>query len=367
MKKNGWLVFALVLVIIFVFFSCEKTDDGTVQAPAPQPPAGDASSGDSETKHDHSFTQQLADPTYLKSEATCTSAAEYYYSCACGEKGENTFRSGSPATHDYASSVVKATCKTEGYTLYTCDCGASYKGNYTAKSFAHDFVYQSEEGNAWICADCSLKAIEYGNADGTYFRDTNCKYYITGDELTSSDYTIFVYGTGNMPDFNNNEEENRPAWYDYLPFVKKIVIAEGITSIGAYAFYHTNTATTVEYVISDTVKTIRSYALGLRTNYIVLGKSVERIENQGILYQNVRDGVYLPKSVVYMYDFSGSITYCYEGTQQELYAITTTAYNKTISLKEYFSRWSDPASMFSIYLNAKSFQDRSEYWQYTKQ
>ena len=34
-------------------------------------------------------------------------------------------------THSYTSKVVKPTCTAQGYTLYTCSCGNSYKGNYT--------------------------------------------------------------------------------------------------------------------------------------------------------------------------------------------------------------------------------------------
>jgi hypothetical protein len=46
----------------------------------------------------HSFTKE--DTSYLKSEATCTSSAIYYKSCAvCGEKGTTTFQYGFPLGH----------------------------------------------------------------------------------------------------------------------------------------------------------------------------------------------------------------------------------------------------------------------------
>lgn len=51
-------------------------------------------------KCDHSFTKE--DTTYLKSEATCTSPAVYYKSCAiCGEKGTETFEVGDAPSHNY--------------------------------------------------------------------------------------------------------------------------------------------------------------------------------------------------------------------------------------------------------------------------
>ena len=42
----------------------------------------------------HSFDQKNTASEYVKSDATCTEVAVYYYSCACGEKGTTTFTSG---------------------------------------------------------------------------------------------------------------------------------------------------------------------------------------------------------------------------------------------------------------------------------
>lgn len=36
-----------------------------------------------------------------------------------------------PHTHNYSTSVTQPTCTTQGYTTYTCNCGHSYKDNYT--------------------------------------------------------------------------------------------------------------------------------------------------------------------------------------------------------------------------------------------
>ena len=53
------------------------------------------------TVAEHSFNQEVVDAKFLKSVATCTEAAVYYKSCACGEKGTETFASGEPLGHDY--------------------------------------------------------------------------------------------------------------------------------------------------------------------------------------------------------------------------------------------------------------------------
>lgn len=53
----------------------------------------------------HTFDQQTQ--THLVSAATCTSAAVYYKSCKCGEKGSETFTYGSPLTHKASAEWVK--------------------------------------------------------------------------------------------------------------------------------------------------------------------------------------------------------------------------------------------------------------------
>ena len=54
-------------------------------------------------EHKHTFTEEKAEPQYLAAEATCTAPAKYYYSCACGEKGTETFASGNALGHRYST------------------------------------------------------------------------------------------------------------------------------------------------------------------------------------------------------------------------------------------------------------------------
>lgn len=49
----------------------------------------------------HLYNQEVVDAKYLYAEATCDKSAIYYKSCACGEKGEETFNYGEPLGHDY--------------------------------------------------------------------------------------------------------------------------------------------------------------------------------------------------------------------------------------------------------------------------
>jgi len=53
--------------------------------------------------HVHNYTVEAAEAKYLKTEATCTEAAEYYVSCSCGEAGTETFEYGEALGHEPGS------------------------------------------------------------------------------------------------------------------------------------------------------------------------------------------------------------------------------------------------------------------------
>ena len=94
----------------------EKTDD--IQAHAfedgeviKQPSSGEVAG--------HVFDQEVADQKYLVSEATCTAKAVYYKSCACGEKGTETFEYGEYAAHTLVKTErVEPTCIENGTEAY---------------------------------------------------------------------------------------------------------------------------------------------------------------------------------------------------------------------------------------------------------
>ena len=79
--------------------------------------------------HTHVFDREVADAKYLVSEATCIAKAVYYKSCACGEKGTETFEYGEYAAHTLVKTDrVEPTCIENGTEAYwTCsECGKSF-------------------------------------------------------------------------------------------------------------------------------------------------------------------------------------------------------------------------------------------------
>ena len=61
-------------------------------------------SGCGEDAHVCVFDQEVATEAYLCRKATCTHAAKYYYSCACGKKGSKKFDHGEPSEHNFTLS-----------------------------------------------------------------------------------------------------------------------------------------------------------------------------------------------------------------------------------------------------------------------
>ena len=73
--------------------------------------------------HTHKYNKKNTDSKYLKSAATCTEAAVYYYSCECGEKDTSkTFTSGSALGHNWDKGTItkKATYAEKGVKTYKC-------------------------------------------------------------------------------------------------------------------------------------------------------------------------------------------------------------------------------------------------------
>ena len=120
-------------------------------------------------KLDHNYNEKSVTPTYLKSEATCTSAAVYYYKCTgCTAKGTITYTSGGSKGHDYTSKTTTTTylktaakCTSAAVYYYKCSrCTAKGTDTYTSGgSLGHN---GSTEGNLITAATCTSAAL-YSN------------------------------------------------------------------------------------------------------------------------------------------------------------------------------------------------------------
>lgn len=133
--------------------------------------------------HTHSFDQEKATDNYKETDATCTSRATYYKSCACGKAGNETFSSGEFAPHSYTDDAIKAdalkaagTCKDEAVYYYSCsvckaiehDDAHTFTGGKDAANHVGGTVVRGE-------AKATHKTQENGYSGDTYCLGCNVK------------------------------------------------------------------------------------------------------------------------------------------------------------------------------------------------
>ena len=130
----------------------------------------------------HKFSAYVSD-----NNATCASDGTKTAVCdrGCGET-DTVADIGSALAHTYTQSVTQPTCDAQGFTLYTCHCGHSYKDNYT-DVLGHDF-------GDWYTVEQATE-----NKDGLNRRDcSRCDHceeekvaYVAGpDSITSDRFAV---------------------------------------------------------------------------------------------------------------------------------------------------------------------------------
>ena len=272
--------------------------------------------------------------------ATCVASGTEERVCSCGEKDS---RSVAKLSHNYTETTIAATCKEQGYVLHKCDCGSQYKDNYTAKTYEHSFP-RIGANDGYNCAVCGLKVCAYGNYDGTIWSvDRPIKYYITGGKNTIEERTLVIYGTGAIPDKSDYATYwNNPVFNDEI---KHIVIAEGITSIGARCFYSGQSDESMLYSsvrsisIPSTVTHIGDYAFYDVTfkGEFRMGKNV-RTAGDNFMPQGC-SVLYVPRTLQSInHDFSGWIYY--EGSKEEFAKINFyDYYHGSCKYIDLYSKW----------------------------
>ena len=141
---------------------------------------------------DHDFTQQLSDDAHLRAPASCTDAAEYFYSCSrCGaHSADKFFSSGDALGHDYTQVIdpshlsTAATCTEDAVYYVSCSrCQANGTETFAAPGTAlgHSFTHYIFNNDATYDADGTETAVcDRTGCDAT---DTRSK---TGTKLVDS-------------------------------------------------------------------------------------------------------------------------------------------------------------------------------------
>ena len=131
-----------------------------------------------------------------------------------------------------------------------------------------------------------------------------------GENLTWElvDGVLTISGTGEMDWYSQYETSEYPLmpWYDVRAKIKKVIITEGVTSIGSSAFYDCYELTDIQ--LPKTISRIGYYAFEMCTalKSVILPTNVSKIE-QGLFYEcSSLNRVDMPKGITHIDDYAFS-------------------------------------------------------------
>ena len=143
----------------------------------------------------HDFTEKLVDDAHLKSDATCTASAVYYYDCSrCDiHSTDKTFESGDPLGHDFTERVTDAahlksaaTCTQSAVYYYDCSRCDTHSTDKTFESgdpLGHDFTEKLvDDAHLKSAATCTESAVYYYDCSRCDTHSTD-KTFESGDPL----------------------------------------------------------------------------------------------------------------------------------------------------------------------------------------
>lgn len=175
--------------------------------------------------HDYAITEEV--------EATCTADGSLTFTCqreGCGATKTQTLMATGHSfgddnicdncqfelvvhEHDYSESVVEATCTEMGYTVYTCGCGYSYRGDYVDQ-----LGHRWDEGTVTQEATCSVDGLityECTVCQATYTTTIPAKHAWTETVVTEKTCTTDGLISRHCESCGEEETEIIPAGHDW--------------------------------------------------------------------------------------------------------------------------------------------------------
>jgi len=212
--------------------------------------------------------------------------------------------------HTFSGIVTTPTCTEQGYITYTCEvCGENYTADHT-NALGH--IWDSgtvtkkptttETGlKIYICTRCGEDKIEELPVIEEMVVDSG----ICGTNLIWSlndSGILTIAGSGSMKNYGYKSEM---PWYSYIPQITSVVIENGVTSIGDYAFYGMTSMTQI--TIPEGVTRVGDYAFKNCTalNGVVLPSTLTYLGESAFYACSALTGITIPEGIytVWAYTF----------------------------------------------------------------
>ena len=218
--------------------------------------------------HDY---EEIVGETNLRTAATCAAYATYYKVCSvCGGLSEEYFFDAADgyALHSYAYTYTPSLHR------YACSvCGEELLED------SHSFTYTDEQNGMHHLAVCSVCG--YSAREEHTFNEGSCSL-CNADKVAYTAYwdvsggandviaylsgtTLTIRGKGSMADYT---AQTLPPYHAYSHTITDVTFGDGVTSIGAYAFYGFSALTSV--YVPKQIKMIGKYAFAHTENVSLL-------------------------------------------------------------------------------------------------
>ena len=225
-------------------------------------------------EHKHSYTEEVVESKYLKTAATCKTKAVYYYSCACGEKGTETFEYGEALGHNYGDLIIgtPANCTQNGTkTHYYCSiCEKNFDAE---KNEITDLVIPASHkyNKDGICVVCG----EQKHSEGLLYTLSNDENsYIVSGIGTCTDSDIII------PSSHNGKPVTRIADQAFggCDELTNVIMPDSITSMGSNVFEGCSKLT--HTIIPDSITSMGSHVFSDCSSLtsVSIGNGVASIE-----------------------------------------------------------------------------------------
>ena len=153
---------------------------------------------------------------------------------------------GDKHTHVWNGEETAPTCTEQGYTTYTCDCGASYKGDYQ-EALEHSFSEYVPDGYATfdknasetaVCLNAGCNATDSREIANSMLDATQFFTVENGVITDYSDTSAQPYAKIVIPAIIDNQEITEIDGYVFNKQTQltAIIVSDGITEIGWMAF-----------------------------------------------------------------------------------------------------------------------------------